>query len=225
VQLSLPAKPALVACGLSPPLATPSILPRCAACPSPHPLPRPRRAAAGRTKCGDWATSVCVTRPAFQSRLRPWSLPRASSSCQVQLVANSVLVLSQWTDSPGGMRWLPCSVCLRVPFDGSSLTGSLLGSGQPFSCPARARSSLAPVCLTAGVVYPKDGPLNKETGRRCERFGPLTSFSLDLTDKKAVPVGGGGPPPPLSPASPPTRGGGGAPPPPPPASPVAACGL
>ncbi len=40
----------------------------------------------------------------------------------------------------------------------------------------------------AGVVYPKDGPTNKETGRRCERFGPLESFTLDLSDKKVVQV-------------------------------------
>lgn len=41
----------------------------------------------------------------------------------------------------------------------------------------------------AGVVYPKDGPTNKQTGRRCERFGPLESFTLDLSDKKLVQVG------------------------------------
>lgn len=39
------------------------------------------------------------------------------------------------------------------------------------------------------MVYPKDGPTNKQTGRRCERFGPLESFSLDLSDKKLVQVG------------------------------------
>lgn len=38
------------------------------------------------------------------------------------------------------------------------------------------------------MVYPKEGPTNKETGRRCERFGPLESFSLDLSDKKVVQV-------------------------------------
>lgn len=39
-----------------------------------------------------------------------------------------------------------------------------------------------------GVVYPKEGPTNKETGRRVEKFGPLESFSLDFSDKKGVQV-------------------------------------
>lgn len=38
------------------------------------------------------------------------------------------------------------SVCPRVPVDGSSLPGSLLGSGQTFSCPDQAHSSHPP-CL------------------------------------------------------------------------------
>jgi hypothetical protein len=41
------------------------------------------------------------------------------------------------------------------------------------------------------MVYPKEGPTSKEAGRRLDRFGPLDSFSLDLSDKKAVQVGGG----------------------------------
>ncbi|EFN59321.1 hypothetical protein CHLNCDRAFT_137706 [Chlorella variabilis] len=40
----------------------------------------------------------------------------------------------------------------------------------------------------SGVVYPKEGATTKETGRRCERFGPLESFSLDFSDKKGVQV-------------------------------------
>jgi hypothetical protein len=40
----------------------------------------------------------------------------------------------------------------------------------------------------AGVVYPREGATNKETGRRCERFGPLTAFNLDFSDKKGVQV-------------------------------------
>ena len=48
---------------------------------------------------------------------------------------------------------------------------------------------LPPACPPAGVVYPKEGATTKETGRRCERFGPLESFSLDFSDKKGVQVG------------------------------------
>lgn len=50
----------------------------------------------------------------------------------------------------------------------------------PPGCPARP---------PPGVVYPKEGPTNKETGRRVEKFGPLESFSLDFSDKKGVQVG------------------------------------
>ncbi len=41
----------------------------------------------------------------------------------------------------------------------------------------------------AGVVYPKEGATNKETGRRVEKVGPLKGFSLDLSGKVAQ-VGG-----------------------------------
>ncbi|PSC75867.1 DNA (cytosine-5)-methyltransferase 1-like [Micractinium conductrix] len=40
----------------------------------------------------------------------------------------------------------------------------------------------------SGLVYPKEGPTTKETGRRLDKFGPLTSFSLDFSDKKGVQV-------------------------------------
>ena len=61
------------------------------------------------------------------------------------------------------------------------------------SCPlTTCHSSLSLPCpalpLPAGVVYPKDGPTNKETGRRLDKFGPLDSFSLDFSDKKEVKV-------------------------------------
>lgn len=41
----------------------------------------------------------------------------------------------------------------------------------------------------AGVVYPKEGPTNKQTGRRVDKLGPLESFLLDFSDKKGVQVG------------------------------------
>jgi hypothetical protein len=46
-------------------------------------------------------------------------------------------------------------------------------------------------CLCVGVMYPKEGPTNKQTGRRVEKFGPLKGFSLDLSGKTAQ-VGQGG---------------------------------
>lgn len=38
------------------------------------------------------------------------------------------------------------------------------------------------------MVYPRDGPTTKDTGRRLAKFGPLKSFSLDYSDKKEVKV-------------------------------------
>lgn len=40
------------------------------------------------------------------------------------------------------------------------------------------------------MVYPRDGATTKETGRRLERFGPLTALTLDYSEKKEVKVGG-----------------------------------
>jgi DNA (cytosine-5)-methyltransferase 1 len=40
----------------------------------------------------------------------------------------------------------------------------------------------------SGVIYPKDGTITKDTGRRVAKFGPLRSFAVDLSDAKAGPV-------------------------------------
>lgn len=48
--------------------------------------------------------------------------------------------------------------------------------------------------VPAGVMYPAEGPTNKQTGRRVDKFGPLKGFKLDLSGKAAqvgLPQGGG----------------------------------
>lgn len=37
----------------------------------------------------------------------------------------------------------------------------------------------------SGMIYPREGPVTKDTGRRLEKFGPLRSFSVDLNGKTA----------------------------------------
>ena len=44
---------------------------------------------------------------------------------------------------------------------------------------------LPPLPAAAGVVYPQEGATTKESGRRLDKFGPLASFSIDFSDKKA----------------------------------------
>lgn len=51
--------------------------------------------------------------------------------------------------------------------------------------PRAVQHLCAPRPCAAGVVYPKEGDASKASGRRVERFGPLTSFSVDYAGKTA----------------------------------------
>jgi hypothetical protein len=55
------------------------------------------------------------------------------------------------------------------------------GSAEPLECIVYSKRPL----FISGVVYPRHGHADKDTGRRLERFGPLRSFSLDLAGKEA----------------------------------------
>lgn len=60
---------------------------------------------------------------------------------------------------------------------------------RPPNAPTAAHPPVLSSPPAAGVVYPKEGPATKDTGRRLARFGPLESISLDYSDKKEVQVG------------------------------------
>jgi DNA (cytosine-5)-methyltransferase 1 len=55
------------------------------------------------------------------------------------------------------------------------------GSPEPLESSLYSQKPL----FLCGVVYPRDGPATKDTGRRVERVGPLRAFSLALAGKEA----------------------------------------
>lgn len=55
----------------------------------------------------------------------------------------------------------------------------------PLSSPHSSHPTATFCCLPSGVVYPKEGAANKDTGRRVDKFGPLKGFSLDFSGKAA----------------------------------------
>jgi len=59
------------------------------------------------------------------------------------------------------------------------------GNAEPLESLSFLSSSKSKKLVLAGVVYPSNGPMNKSTGRRIKKMGPIVGYSVDLSGNSA----------------------------------------